>query len=110
MELFLPYFEYAPGYQFLHCLVNEANGGLSSVVDGFAVANYLKKNEKDVFKILTQTYVKFKDTDYIQNKANQYDSLRHLPYRQYYWVLVYLLLQMVYQKMFPYDDLFYLIS
>ena len=38
----------------------------SSVVDGFAVANYLKKNEKDVFKILTQTYVKFKDTDYTQ--------------------------------------------
>ena len=44
--------------------MNEANGGLSSVVDGFAVANYLKKNEKDIFNILTQTYVKFKVTDY----------------------------------------------
>ena len=62
----LPYFEYAPGYQFLHCLVNDAKGGKSSVVDGFAVANYLRKNHRDVFKILTTTYVKFKDTDYTQ--------------------------------------------
>ena len=62
----LPYFEYAPGYQFLHCLINDAKGGRSSVVDGFAVANYLRKKEKDVFKILTTTYVKFKDTDYTQ--------------------------------------------
>ena len=62
----LPYFEYAPGYQFLHCLINEAKGGKSSVVDGFAVANYLRKKEKDVFKILTTTFVKFKDTDYTQ--------------------------------------------
>mgnify|MGYP001273658577 CR=1 FL=1 len=62
----LPYFEYAPGYQFLHCLINDATGGKSSVVDGFAVANYLKKKEKEVFKILTTTYVKFKDTDYTQ--------------------------------------------
>ena len=62
----LPYFEYAPGYQFLHCLVNDAKGGNSSVVDGFAVANYLKRYEKDAFKILTDTYVKFKDTDYTQ--------------------------------------------
>jgi gamma-butyrobetaine dioxygenase len=62
----LPYFEYAPGYQFLHCLVNDAKGGNSSVVDGFAVANYLKRYEKDAFKVLTDTYVKFKDTDYTQ--------------------------------------------
>ena len=62
----LPYFEYAPGYQFLHCLINNASGGKSSVVDGFAVANYIRKKEKDVFNILTKTNVKFKDTDYTQ--------------------------------------------
>ena len=62
----LPYFEYAPGYQFLHCLVNDAKGGNSSVVDGFSVANYLKRYEKEAFKVLTNTYVKFKDTDYTQ--------------------------------------------
>ena len=42
--LTLPYYEYVPGYQFLHCLVNDAKGGSSTVVDGFAVANFLKKN------------------------------------------------------------------
>ena len=62
----LPYFEYAPGYQFLHCLVNDAKGGNSSVVDGFAVASYLRKYEEEAFKLLTNTYVKFKDTDYTQ--------------------------------------------
>ena len=62
----LPYFEYAPGYQFLHCLINDATGGKSSVVDGFAVANYLREKENDMFKILSSTYVKFKDTDYTQ--------------------------------------------
>ena len=36
------------------------------MVDGFAVANYLKRYEKDAFKVLTDTYVKFKDTDYTQ--------------------------------------------
>jgi len=62
----LPYFEYAPGYQFLHCLANDAKGGNSSAVDGFAVSNYLKNNGKEAFKILTNTFVKFKDTDYTQ--------------------------------------------
>ncbi len=62
----LPYFEYAPGYQFLHCLENTANGGDSTAVDGFAVANYLKNNEKEVFNILTSTQIKFKDNDFTQ--------------------------------------------
>jgi len=62
----LPYYEYAPGYQFLHCLVNDANGGDSTAVDGFAVANHLKQNEKEVFNILTSTNVKFKDNDFTQ--------------------------------------------
>ena len=70
----LPYFEYAPGYQFLHCLINDATGGKSSVVDGFAVANYIRKKEKDVFKILTKTNVKFKDTDYTQKAIRMLHS------------------------------------
>jgi len=62
----LPYYEYAPGYQFLHCLVNDAKGGDSTAVDGFAVANHLKQNEKEVFNMLTTTNVKFKDNDFTQ--------------------------------------------
>ena len=64
----LPYFEYAPGYQFLHCLNNEAKGGDSTVVDGYAVADYIKKNTPNIFNQLSSTSVKFKDNDYTQNK------------------------------------------
>ena len=85
----LPYYEYAPGYQFLHCLINEATGGLSSAVDGFFVANFLKENEPKMFKILLNTHVKFKDNDFTQksvrifhsplitlNKDNDYNDIR----------------------------------
>ena len=48
----LPYFEIPPGYQFLHCLVNDAEGGDSSAVDGFAVAEYVKKNDPETFELL----------------------------------------------------------
>ena len=62
----LPWFENPPGYQFLHCLVNSAKGGDSSAVDAFAVADYLKNNEKDIFDILVNTPLKFRDKDYTQ--------------------------------------------
>ncbi len=63
----LPWFENPPGYQFLHCLINAAEGGDSSAVDGFAVAEYLKNNKIDVYKILTEVYLKFRDKDYTQD-------------------------------------------
>ena len=62
----LPWFENPPGYQFLHCLINSANGGDSSAVDGFAVADYLKNNEKDIFDTLVNVPLKFRDKDYTQ--------------------------------------------
>ena len=62
----LPWFENPPGYQFLHCLINDADGGDSSAVDGFAVADYLKKNEKEIFETLVNTPLKFRDKDYTQ--------------------------------------------
>jgi len=62
----LPWFEMPPGYQFLHCLINSAEGGQSSAVDGFAVADYLRKNEKEIFETLVSVPLKFKDNDYTQ--------------------------------------------
>ena len=70
----LPYYEYAPGYQFLHCLTNDAEGGESSAVDGFAVAEFLKNNDPNSFKLLLNTHVKFKDNDYTQNTIRTYHS------------------------------------
>ena len=62
----LPWFELPPGYQFLHCLINSANGGDSSAVDGFAVAEYLKNNENEIFNTLVKVPLKFRDMDYTQ--------------------------------------------
>ena len=70
----LPYYEYAPGYQFLHCITNKAKGGMSTCVDSFKVANFLKEKNSDVFNILVKTSVKFKDNDYTQNKTRIHHS------------------------------------
>jgi len=65
----LPYYEYVPGYQFLHCLVNDAKGGSSTAVDSFAVANFLKKNHLKKYKLLTENNVIFKDNDFTQKNV-----------------------------------------
>jgi gamma-butyrobetaine dioxygenase len=62
----LPYFETPPGYQFLHCLINNAEGGMSSMIDGFKVIEYIKNNESKTFEILKKVEVKFINNDYTQ--------------------------------------------
>ena len=67
-----PYRKPVPGIQLLHCIANEAIGGDSSLVDGFSVAEYLKKNNKEFYDILTKTNVNFKFTDIdviLENKS-----------------------------------------
>ena len=70
----LPYYELPPGYQFLHCLVNNAEGGISRAVDGFFVADYLKNNDIETFKTFTRIPVVFVNRDYTQDKKRLYHS------------------------------------
>ena len=70
----LPWFETPPGYQFLHCLINSAEGGNSSAVDGFAVADYLRKNEKEIFDTLISIPLKFRDKDYTQETVRNFHA------------------------------------
>ena len=70
----LPWFENPPGYQFLHCLINNAKGGDSSAVDAFSVADYLRKNEKEIFETLVTVPLKFKDKDYTQEAHRSFHS------------------------------------
>jgi len=70
----LPWFETPPGYQFLHCLVNSAEGGNSSSVDGFAVADYLRKNEKETFNTLVSVPLKFRDKDCTQQTVRNFHA------------------------------------
>ena len=70
----LPYFETPPGYQFLHCLINNADGGMSSMIDGFKVIEYIKKNELETFDILKKVEVKFINNDYTQKTIRVINS------------------------------------
>jgi len=57
-----PYRDPVPTMQLLHCLANEADGGDSGLVDGFAAAARLRAEAPDAFAILTQTPVTFRYT------------------------------------------------
>jgi len=58
-----PYRDPVPSVQLLHCLVNQTTGGLSTLVDGFAVADSLRRRDPDAFSILTRTPVRFRYRD-----------------------------------------------
>ncbi|MGA5586196.1 gamma-butyrobetaine dioxygenase [Pseudomonas siliginis] len=59
----LPTRELQPGLQFLHCLVNDAEGGESIFVDGFAIAEALRQEEPQLFEALCEIPVEFRNKD-----------------------------------------------
>lgn len=64
----LPTRELQPGLQFLHCLVNDAQGGESILVDGFKIADYMRTHHPQEFEALCTLpidfYNKDKNSDY----------------------------------------------
>lgn len=62
----LPNQEVPPGFQFLHCLANEAEGGGSIFADGFAMADDLRAQDPDAFRLLCEVPIPFRfhDQDY----------------------------------------------
>lgn len=59
----LPNQEVPPGYQFLHCLANEAAGGGSFFADGFALAEDLRAEDAEAFRLLSETPIPFRFHD-----------------------------------------------
>lgn len=59
----LPNQEMPPGYQFLHCLLNEAAGGGSVFADGVAMAEDLRAEDPEAFEILSTVSVPFRFHD-----------------------------------------------
>jgi len=55
--------ELPPGYQFLHCIANEAVGGESTLADGFAIAEDMKRESPENFELLTRQRVPFRFHD-----------------------------------------------
>ena len=64
----LPTREYQPGLQFLHCMKNTTAGGKAVYVDGFAIAETIRRSDADAFAALTTIAWTFtnraRDTDY----------------------------------------------
>ncbi len=54
-----PYRKPIPGIQILHCIKNDSTGGNSTLTDGFAVAEYLRKRHKNIFKLLSSVKIRF---------------------------------------------------
>ncbi len=58
-----PYRDPIPGYIWLHCLTNAAEGGDSTLVDGFMAARRLREESPEHFECLTQLATEFLYTD-----------------------------------------------
>jgi gamma-butyrobetaine dioxygenase len=58
-----PYREPVPGIQLLHCLINQAPGGDSTLVDGFAAAAELRRHDPAGFAMLARTPVRYRYCD-----------------------------------------------
>lgn len=58
-----PYRKPVPCIQLLHCIENEVGGGLSTLVDGLAVTEELKKEHPSFFQILTEIKIRFQFID-----------------------------------------------
>lgn len=55
-----PYRAPVPGIQFLHCLKNNVSGGLSTLVDGMAIAESLYKESPKQAEVLERVHVRFR--------------------------------------------------
>ncbi|XP_022082954.1 gamma-butyrobetaine dioxygenase-like [Acanthaster planci] len=59
----LPYYDYTPGIQMLHCIMqtSTAKGGESQFVDGLMVAEQIRQEFPEMYKILRSQEVDFRD-------------------------------------------------
>lgn len=58
-----PYRDPTPGYQLLHCLVADALGGDTLLVDGFAASRLMREEEPDGFELLARVPRPFRFAD-----------------------------------------------
>lgn len=74
----LPYYEYMPGANFLHCLMQtESKGGYSLISDGFYAAQQLELKHPKYFEILSKTIVDWSDVG--QEDGKKFHSIYRAP-------------------------------
>uniref|UniRef100_A0A8D8Q2K0 Gamma-butyrobetaine dioxygenase n=1 Tax=Cacopsylla melanoneura TaxID=428564 RepID=A0A8D8Q2K0_9HEMI len=75
----LPYYEYKPGLNMLHCLI-QAEGnlqGINQLVDCLAVIHHLRTNQRSVFDILSKTIVDW--SDYGEDSGYKFANIHRAP-------------------------------
>lgn len=78
MHTDLPYYEYVPGVNLLHCLVqSKSEGAQNLLVDGFYVAEKIKKEHPKEFKLLTTVPVDWSDIG--EEDSNTFHSIYRAP-------------------------------
>jgi hypothetical protein len=67
------YFEDAPGLQIFHCISGSYTGGVTSLVDGFAVADRMRAQNADAFAVLCNVQLPFRyigDGYHLRNRTH----------------------------------------
>uniref|UniRef100_A0A182Y3J0 Uncharacterized protein n=1 Tax=Anopheles stephensi TaxID=30069 RepID=A0A182Y3J0_ANOST len=79
MHTDLPYYDYKPGCNLLHCLVQSNNrvGGENLIADGFYVAEQLRHHYPDDFRLLSETLVDWSDLG--SDEAGSFHSIYRAP-------------------------------
>lgn len=73
-----PYYDYVPGVNLLHCIVQtNSPGAFNLLCDGFYVAKRLQHEHPDHFKCLTDTLVNW--SDYGEEDGVQFHSVHRAP-------------------------------
>jgi gamma-butyrobetaine dioxygenase len=77
MHTDLPYYEYVPGVNLLHCLVQSKSGGAQNLlIDGFYVADKLKREHPKEYKLLSTVLIDWSD---IGEEDTSFHSLYRAP-------------------------------
>lgn len=78
MHTDLPYYDYKPGTNLLHCLVqSNSGGGQNTIADGFYAANKLKKLHPEHYEVLSRVLVNWRDAG--TERTNHYDLVLRSP-------------------------------
>ncbi|XP_058816035.1 gamma-butyrobetaine dioxygenase-like [Topomyia yanbarensis] len=78
MHTDLPYYDYLPGCNLLHCLVqSESQGGRNLLCDAFYVAELMREKHPKEFKILSETLVNW--TDVGEDEGREFHSIYRAP-------------------------------
>jgi gamma-butyrobetaine dioxygenase len=78
MHTDLPYYDYKPGVNLLHCLVqSQSTGGENLLADAFNAANTLKTNHPEYHELLATVLVNWSDVG--EEDGNKFHSINRAP-------------------------------